>query len=590
MEKVTRKGDLGILWRILKRAKPYTLRVLIATALALVLAPLRSLAPYIINQLVDVFTQGSIAEEILKWVLIYISVMVLQVLVEYVFVYGTEWLGQRIVLDLRNELFDRLLDYKMRYFDQTPIGKNTTRVISDIETLGLVFTRQGLTMIVADLFSIFAVLYLMLITSVKLTLICVGTIPLMLIATYIFKEKVKLSFEIVRKKISEMNSFLQERISGMKTIQVMNVEEREGKVYKALNRAYTKANLNTIQYYAVFFPVVEIISSFALALMIWLGAGGVVKGELTLGVLVAFPMYVNRLFRPIRFLADKFNNVQMAMVASKRVFSLLDKEEYLEDTGEQSLVGFKGQVEFEHLYFSYDGQQDVLKDISFFIPAGSTTAIVGATGSGKTSIINIICKLYEYHRGHARIDGIEIKTLNNETLRRHLGIVLQDVFLFTGSILDNIRLRDQSISKQKVIDAARSIGAHEIIEHFPDQYDHILQERGANLSVGQRQLIAFVRVLVFDPTLLILDEATSSIDTMTERVIQKAIDKLTKDRTTIIIAHRLATIKNSNQVIVLDKGRIVEHGQYDELVQTSDGYFKKLYDMQFQTSVGEALS
>ncbi len=580
--------DWGVLKRIIGLARPYQRWGIFIVLLAVVLAPLRTAAPYIINQLVDGFVKVEETSFFIRWILVYVLFLLVQLAGEYVFVYYSEKLGQQVVFDLRKYLFKRLLSFKMRYFDVTPIGKNTTRVVSDIETLGLVFTRQGLTMMIADVLSVIAVLTVMIITSWKLTFICLLTMPLMLIATYIFKEKVKEAFTQVRQLISEMNAFVQERISGMKTVQLFNVEEREAHQFSRMNTSYKAANIRTIKYYAVFFPVVEIISSLALALMIWWGAGDVVKDRLTLGVLVAFPMYVNRLFRPIRFLADKFNNVQMAMVAAGRVFDLMDEEDNIEHSGNKTIKSFEGHVCFEHLWFSYDGEQQVLKDVSFDIPAGTTAAFVGATGSGKTSVSNVICKLYDYQKGSATIDGYEIRELNNRDLRSKIGIVLQDVFLFAGTILDNIRLRDERITKEQVIDAAKMIGAHEMILGFEGGYHHFLYERGANLSVGQRQLIAFVRVLVFEPKLLILDEATSSIDTMSERVIQRAIDIVTQDRTTIIIAHRLATIRNAHQVLVLDGGKVIEQGAYDELLLKDNGAFRNLYEMQF--SADELLS
>ncbi len=581
MAEVKEKTDWSILKRIVALSFPYKVWVVAILALALTLAPLRTAAPYIINQLVDAFIDTLGSSIILRWILIYIAVLCIQIIGEYIFVYFTERLGQRVVLDLRTRLFDRMLDFKMRYFDQTPIGKNTTRVISDIETLGLVFTRQGLTMMFSDVLSVIAVLIVMITTSVKLTLICLITMPFMILATYIFKEKVKVSFTRVRMMIAGMNAFLQERLAGMKTVQVFNMERREAKKFAGLNRKYTQANIDTIKYYAIFFPVVEIVSSMALALMIWWGAGDVVKDNITIGVLVAFPMYVNRLFRPIRFLADKFNNVQMAMVAAGRVFALTDDYGHVETGGTEHIEQLKGHIVFDRLYFGYDEAHPVLKGISFEIKSGSTTAFVGATGSGKTSVSNVICKLYDYQKGSATIDGCEIRTLNRHSLRSQIGIVLQDVFLFSGSVLDNIRLRDTRISKEDVIKAAKSISAHEMIMSFPDGYDHVLQERGANLSVGQRQLIAFVRVLVFDPQLLILDEASSSIDTMTEQNLQKAIRVLTKKRTTIIIAHRLATIRHADQIILMDQGRILERGKYEDLLTNEHSHFRKLYEMQF---------
>ncbi len=574
-------SDSQILWRIVQLAIPYRRILYAVLILAVLLAPLRLSSPYLINLIVDHYIQRSPYSLIALYSALFILMLLLQTAAEYGFVYLSEKLGQEIILTLRTKLYNRIMDFRLQYFDRTPIGKLTTRCVNDIETLGVVFTRQGLPMIIADFLSIIAILILMLILSVKMTLIFLLTMPLMLIATYIFKEKVKRSFQRVRQRLAEMNAFMQERISGIQTVHVLDAQQTEMRHFDRINAAYTKAHLDTVLYYSVFFPVVDWISSLALALMVWWGAVEVLHAEVTIGTLVAFPIYIQRIFRPIRFLADKFNNIQMAMVASHRVFRLMDDPTLPEDDTGKVLSEVEGAIRLKGLYFGYDPNHFILKDIHLYIPSRSTCALVGATGSGKTSIANIICKLYDYQKGHAYLDGEEIRSIQRHSLRKHTGVVLQDVFLFTDTILENIRLRDSSISRDQVVRAARQIGVHELICQFPDGYDYMLQERGANLSVGQRQLIAFVRVLVLNPRILILDEPTSSIDVLTEKLIQDALPIITKNRTTIIIAHRLSTIRNADKIVVMEDGRIVEEGDFESLLHKG-GYFKNLYQRQSQ--------
>ncbi|HHH50311.1 MAG TPA: ABC transporter ATP-binding protein, partial [Saprospiraceae bacterium] len=413
------------------------------------------------------------------------------------------------------------------------------------------------------------------------TLICLMTMPFLIFASYIFKEKVKASFQKVRTQISKMNAFLQERITGMRILQIFHVEKEEMEIFKKINRDYTQANLDAILYYAVFFPVVEIISAASLGLMVWWGARGVIGGDVTLGALIAFPIYLNMLFRPIRMIADKFNTLQMGLVAAERVFTLLDKSDQIENKGTIKAGKLRGDLSFDKVYFAYNEDDYVLKDLSFEIKSGETLAIIGSTGSGKSTIINILNRFYETDKGTIRIDGIDIKDYELQSLRKRIAMVLQDVFLFSGSVLDNITLRDESISREQVIDAAKMIGAHAFIQKLPGAYDYEVMERGATLSMGQRQLISFVRALVFDPNILILDEATSSIDPESEAVIQHAIEKLIAKRTSIIIAHRLSTIRHANNIMVLKKGKVLEFGPHKELLQIPDGHYKELYEMQF---------
>ncbi|HHS95575.1 MAG TPA: ABC transporter ATP-binding protein, partial [Phaeodactylibacter sp.] len=433
--------------------------------------------------------------------------------------------------------------------------------------------------------TVLAVLAIMLFTSWQLTLICLMVLPLLIMATYIFKEKVKASFQRVRNEVAYMNAFLQERISGMQVVQIFNAEAQEMNRFKKINRRYTRANLDSILYYAIFFPVVEIISAMALGLMVWFGAREAMTGAgVTPGILVAFPIYLSMMFRPIRMLADKFNTLQMGIVASDRVFKLLADDRKIENKGRIQSKKLYGKIVFDKVCFAYSLPEYILKDISFQIQPGETLAIVGSTGSGKTTIINILNRFYELQSGTIRIDDIDIQDYELFSLRKRIAVVLQDVFLFTGTVYENISLRDSSISKQQVMQAAKMIGAHRFIEKLPGGYDYQVMERGATLSLGQRQLISFVRALVFDPDILILDEATSSIDPETESVIQYAIEKLIDKRSSIIIAHRLSTIRHADNIMVLHKGKVMEIGTHEELLKIENGQYRDLYEMQFSTN------
>ncbi len=574
------KFDYFLLRRVLGLAKPYR-NVFIATGiLAVLLAPLAIARPYFIKVLVDdcIFSYNyTCMQRVVALICVF---LILEVIFRYLFIYASSWLGQSVIRDLRVRVFNKISSLKLGYFDRTPIGTATTRTINDIETINSVFS-QGVITIIADLFTLFAVLAIMLYTSWSLTLVCLTVLPLLILATYIFKEKVKAAYEVVRNQIAKMNAFLQERITGMRIVQIFNAEEHEMEHFKKINRDYTQANLNSILYYAVFFPVVEIISAAALGLMVWFGARGVIGGDITLGALVVFPIYLSMLFRPIRMLADKFNTLQMGLVASERVFGVLDDDNKVENTGTVRPGHFRGEILFKDVWFAYNARNYVLKNLSFEIKEGETLAIVGSTGSGKTSIINILNRFYKIQKGEILIDGKNILEYDLFALRQRIAMVLQDVFLFSGSVLNNITLRDQSISREKVIEAAQMIGAHEFIQKLPGGYDYEVMERGATLSMGQRQLISFVRALVFDPDILILDEATSSIDPETESVIQYAIEKLIAKRTSIIIAHRLSTIQHADNILVLDKGEIIEFGNHDHLLKSEHGHYRELYEMQF---------
>lgn len=562
------------------QAKPYQ-SVLIASAImAIVLAPLGTMRPWLVQVMVDEHIFKLDIEGLGFMSIIFLVSLLFHAFLQYVFQYATSWLGQCVVRDLRVGIFKHITSLRLRYFDRTPVGNSITRTISDMETINTVFSQGVITMI-ADILTLVVVLGIMFYTSWKLTLACLLTLPFLVATSYYFQKNVKKSFQDVRTQVARMNSFLQERITGMRIVQIFNAEQQEGEKFREVNRDYTKANLDSVFYYAVFYAVVEIIAAATLGLMIWWGARGVIADEVTMGSLVAFPIYLNMLFNPIRTLADRFNTLQMGLVAAERVFALLDDPENLEENGTYKPSELTGEVDFEKVWFAYNEEEFVLKDVSFHINPGETLAIVGATGSGKSTIINILNRFYEIQKGAIKVDGVDIREYDLYSLRRRVALVLQDVFLFAGTVLENITLRDDSISREQVIEAAKMIGAHEFIEKLPGGYDYQVMERGATLSMGQRQLISFVRALVFNPDILILDEATSSIDPETEGVIQFAIETMIAKRTSIIIAHRLSTIRHADNILVLHKGEVQEYGPHEELLRNENGHYKQLYEMQF---------
>ena len=572
--------DAQLLKRVLAEAAPYKSLLLSTTLMAVLLAPLATIRPWLVQKMVDEHIVYSDVEGLLKLSIIFIIVLFLHAFLTYLFTYLSGVLGQAVVRDLRIKIFNHINRFNLSYFDKTPIGTSTTRTINDVETINTVFS-QGVITIIADILTLIVVLAIMFITSWELTLIALTTSPFLVIASYIFKEKVKTSFQSVRTEISRMNAFLQEQISGMRLVQIFHIEKFSMRRFKTINREYTKANLDSVLYYAVFYPVVEIISAASLGLMVWWGAKGVIGESVSMGALIAFPIYLNMLFNPIRILADKFNTLQMGLVASDRVFALLDNQAEQEVTGHLKPEKLRGEVIFNKVNFAYQGEDWVLKNVDFHIKPGETLAIVGATGSGKTSIISLINRFYTHQSGLISIDGTDIRDFDLQALRHKMALVLQDVFLFSGSVFENITLRDESISREKVLSAAKMIGAHEFIEKLPGGYDYQVMERGATLSMGQRQLISFVRALVFEPDILILDEATSSIDPASESVIQKAIETLIAQRTSIIIAHRLSTIMHAHKILVMQRGEVMESGAPEDLLKNEEGLFRKLHDMQF---------
>jgi ATP-binding cassette, subfamily B, multidrug efflux pump len=577
-----KKGlDFSLLGKVLAMAVPYRSTWVTAAVLALIMAPLGPLRSHLIQVMVDKnIVEESNISGLTTMVFIVGVILLIEAGVQYSFTMMSSWLGQAVIRDLRVKVFTHITSLRLKYFDTNPIGTSTTRTISDLETINSVFS-QGIITIIADFLTLFIVLGFMFYTNWKLSLVCMTTVPFLIWASYIFKEKVKTTFEQVRTQVAKMNAFLQERISGMRIVQIFNAEEQEFEKFKSINKDHTKANIDGIFYYAVFFPVVEILSAAALGLMVWYGAGGVVRGEITVGTLVAFPIYISMMFRPIRTLADKFNTLQMGLVAAERVFVLLDDTELLEQNGSKKITQFKGKIDFKDVDFSYSEGTPILKKVNFEVHPGETLAIVGSTGSGKTTIISILNRFYEIQSGSICIDGTDIREYDRDCLRARIAVVLQDVFLFSGTVLENITLRDKFITRENVIAAAKIIGAHEFIEKLPNGYDYQVMERGATLSMGQRQLISFVRALVFNPDILILDEATSSIDPETEGVIQYAIEKLIAKRTSIIIAHRLSTIRHASNIMVMEKGEVKEFGKHADLLKIEDGHYRELFEMQY---------
>jgi ATP-binding cassette, subfamily B, multidrug efflux pump len=573
-------SEWALLRRVLKTASPFKSLFYTSIILAIVVTPFSIAQPFIVQKIVDEHIITKNYDGLMFWAAMFILTLVINVVMKYFFILITAKLGQSVIKDMRMKVYSHISNLSLKYFDKTPIGTSTTRTINDIESINNVFA-QGVITIVADMLTLIVVVIVMLYTSWRLTAIIFMTMPFMILATYIFKEKVHVSYQKVRNKVAEMNAFLQERITGMKIVQLFNAEQSQAAAFKKINYDYTAANLDSVFYYALFFPIVELVSAIALALMIWLGARSYIHGNVSFGALIAFPLYLNLMFRPIRFMADKFNTLQMGLIASERVFKLLDDKEFIEPSGQHKTQKLVGDIRFENVNFEYQESNPILKDVSFEVKGGTTLAIIGTTGSGKSTIISILNRFYPIKSGKITIDNIDLNEYDSKSLRKKISIVLQDVFLFEGTVLENITLRDSSISREKVINAAKIIGAHDYIEKLPDAYDAHVTERGSNLSLGQRQLISFVRALVFDPDILILDEATSSIDTESEAVIQYAIEKLIAKRTSIIIAHRLSTIKHANQILVLSNGQVIEKGSHSDLMALENGQYKIHYSKQY---------
>lgn len=586
MEKETVSGniiDFKVLKRVFRFVKPYIGKFYLLVFLTFAMAILAPIKPYLIQLTVDNNIMTGDFQGLVDMTLILVAVLVLQAIVQYVHTYLSGWMGQYIIRDIRIALYKHLLKLRLKFFDRTPIGRLVTRNVSDVETLSDVFS-EGLAAMVGDLLQLIFILAIMFYTDVKLTLVILATIPFLLITTYIFKEKIKVSFNHVRNAVSNLNSFVQEHITGMNIVQIFNSEEAEYKKFKAINQEHKRANLRSVMYYSIYFPVAEVIQAAGIGLVVWFGASNVIQGELTLGVLIAFIMYIQMFFRPIRMIADRYNTLQLGIVSSDRILKLLDSDENITNSGDYKPNDLKGEVLFKDVWFAYDKEEYVLKNISFEVKAGETIALVGATGAGKSSVINLLSRFYDINKGEICIDGRDIKTFDLDTLRKNIGVVLQDVFLFSDTIGNNISLENPEITKEKIMHAANLVGARRFIERLPGGLNYNVMERGGSLSVGQRQLISFVRAMVYDPKIIVLDEATSSVDTETEELIQGAIEKMMKGRTSIVIAHRLSTIQNADRIIVMDKGEIKEQGNHEDLLQLG-GYYAQLHKMQYKEVV-----
>ena len=552
--------------------------------MAIILAVITPVRPILIQLTVDKFISQSISRMVVIITLIQIGLIIFETVLRFFFSFTTSWLGQSVVKDLRIAIYKKIVGLNLSQFDKTPIGTLTTRTINDIESINDIFS-DGLVPIIADFLSIVCVLAVMFWMDWRLTLVALIPFPIIIIATYYFKESINRSFFRVRNAVASLNAFVQEHLTGMQVVQAFASEEREFEKFKKINTEHRNANIKAIFAYSVFFPLVEIVSALAIGLIVWWTSKEALHLQQSQqGTVMAFILFLNLLFRPLRVIADKFNVLQMGMVASERVFKVLDNKDFIPESNEQAYEPtgiINGKIEFENVWFAYNDENFVLKDVSFHVNAGETIAIVGHTGSGKTTIISLLNRLYHIQKGAIKIDEINIENYNLEALRKNIGVVLQDVFLFSGSVLDNITLRNNDIPGEKVIEAAKLIDMHDFIMQLPNGYDYNVMERGATLSLGQRQLLSFIRALLYNPSILILDEATSSVDTESEMLIQHAIDTLIKGRTSIVIAHRLSTIRKANKIIVLDKGEIKEVGTHEELIE-KQGYYYKLYQLQFE--------
>ena len=550
---------------------------------AIAMSGLAILRPYLLKRAIDDSIVPQDGERFVFFVSLMLAVLILEVVFQFAFIFYANWLGQSVVKDLRVKLFKLMMSFKMKYFDKSAVGRLTTRAVNDIETISSIFS-QGLFMIISDLLKMLAIAGFMLYQSWRLSLIVFAILPLILYATRVFQRAMKVAFEEVRNQVANLNSFVQERITGMKIVQIFTREDTEFKQFKEINEKHKKAWVKTVWYNSIFFPIAEMASSVAIGLLVWYGglnaAGG---GLITLGLITMFIELSQMLFRPLRQIADKFNTLQMGMVAANRVFAILDTKSHIQDHGTLTLEDAKGRIDFDNVCFGYIPDEQVIKNISFSVKPGETVAIVGATGAGKSTIINLLNRFYEIDSGVISIDNTSIKDFKLVSLRSQIAVVLQDVFLFADTILNNITLNDPSITEEEVIAAAKEIGVHKFITSLPGGYHYDVKERGTMLSSGQRQLIAFLRAYVSKPSILILDEATSSVDTYSEEMIQTATDKITKGRTSIVIAHRLATIKKADKILVMDAGKIVESGTHKELLKKENGYYRNLYEVQFMT-------
>ena len=566
--------DFILLKRVVKFARPYKFYFFVAAISAILLSVLGPIRPLLINYTIDNCIVIANKEGLINITIILISILVLEGVVQFFYIYLSNWLGQHVIQDLRSRIFRHILSLRMKYFDNMPIGTLVTRTVSDIETIADIFS-QGLLVIIAEFLKLIVIIILMIYTDWRLTIIALLTVPVLLVATAWFKKNIKRTFQDVRTQISNLNTFVQEHIVGMSIVQIFNREDAEYQKFFKINIKHRDANIRGIFYYAVFFPVVEVLSATSIGLIVWYGSQGILDGkDITVGELIAFILFIHMMFRPIRQLADRFNILQMGIVGSDRVFKVLDTNEKISDDGISDIKDIKGSIVFQNVNFSYKADEWVLKNLNFEIEAGKMLALVGGTGAGKTSIVSVLNRFYEIDSGNITIDKININEISLNSLRGNIALIQQEVFLFSDSILNNITLFDIAISKERVIKAAKEIGVDVFINSLPGNYDYVVAERGVTLSSGQRQLIAFLRVYVRDPKILILDEATASIDTATEELLQSALEKLAYDRTTIVIAHRLSTIVNADKILYLEAGRILESGTHYELLKHKTNYAK----------------
>jgi len=577
--------DIKILKRLFAFVKPYKKYFYLIIFLTLIIAILAPVRPFIVQLTLDKYVVNTDYQGLMKMVMIMVGLLVIQFGVQYAHTYLSGWLGQNTIRDIRIKLFDHLTHLQLKFFDKTAIGRLVTRVVSDIETLSEVFS-QGLAEMIGDLLQLIFIVAIMFYTDWRLALVSLATLPVLIVSTYIFKEKIKVSFNTVRNAVANLNTFVQEHIVGMSVVQIFNSEDQEMRKFKEINKEHRKANIRSVLYYAIYFPVTEVIAAVGIGLLIWVGARGVINQAetgITLGMLVAFIMYIQMFFRPIRNIADRFNTLQMGIVSTSRILKLLDNTEHIPDDGSVEAKSLGGKVEFKNVWFAYNERDYILKNISLKVAPSQTIALVGATGAGKSSIINLLNRFYEINRGQIEIDGVNIKDYKLKSLRRNIGVVLQDVFLFSDSIRQNITLGNKEITDDQIMEAANLVGASEFINKLPGKLDYNVMERGASLSVGQRQILSFVRAMVYDPQIIVLDEATSSVDSETEGMIQDAIAKMMKGRTSIVIAHRLSTIQNADKIVVLDKGEIKEEGTHLELIE-KNGLYAYLHKMQYKAA------
>ena len=579
--------DWSVLKRLMKFVTPYRGRFVSLVILTVLLGVLTPLRPILIQYTIDNDVAFGNYAGMVNVMILLLVLLIIHSIAQYAHTYISGWLGQQVIRDIRTKLYEHIVNLRLKFFDKTPIGRLVTRTISDVETLADVFS-EGLAAMAGDLLQIVFILGFMFYEDWKLALLSLSTIPLLLFSTYVFKEKIKVTFNDVRNAVANLNTFVQEHLTGMNIVQIFGSEKTEFRKFKDINEEHRQANLRSVLYYSIYFPVAEIIAAAGIGLLVWYGAKGVIRFEetgITIGKLIAFIMYIQMFFRPIRMIADRYNTLQMGIVSTSRIMNLLDNKEHVQQNGNRKSDYIRGEIEFENVWFAYNDEQYVLKDINIHIREGETVAFVGATGAGKSSIINLLNRFYEINRGVIKVDGVDIREYDLGPLRKNIGVVLQDVFLFSDTIFNNITLGNPDVTEDMVWHAADLVGARTFIDRLPGKLSYNVMERGATLSVGQRQLISFIRAMVYNPRILILDEATSSVDSETEEMIQMAIDKMMSGRTSVAIAHRLSTIQKADKIIVLDRGEIKEVGRHEDLL-SRDGFYAHLHKMQYKEFVG----